>query len=108
MKVSAISKSYVSSNYVKPQMLKNHKDYSINFEGKGGKILGGLLGGVAGGAAGGAIIGGGSLAGAALLAATGPIGWGLAALYTAGGAIAGSYLGSGLGDLTEDKKKHND
>lgn len=78
---------------------------NVTFQGKGGKLLGGVLGGVAGGAAGGAIIGGGTLAGAALLAASGPIGWGLAALYTVGGALAGGYVGAGIGDAATDKKK---
>ncbi len=77
---------------------------SVAFQGKAGKIVGGALGGVAGGAAGGAIIGGGTLAGAALVAASGPIGWGLAALYTVGGAIVGGWLGSEVGDIATEKK----
>ena len=75
------------------------------FRGKSGKFLGGLLGGAAGGAAGGAIIGGGSLAGMlAVSSALGPIGWGLAAAYTIGGALTGGYIGSAVGDeITENK-----
>ena len=99
MKVSAISTSYVNQNYTKNHVMKNHQ----NFEAKSGKILGGIIGGAAGGAAGGAIIGGGSLAGAALVAASGPIGWGLAALYTVGGVVVGGWLGSGVGDAVSDK-----
>ena len=116
MKVSAISNfsNHLYSNHstkissqIKSCPLNQTAD-TIEFEGKGGKILGGILGGAAGGAAGGAIIGGGSLAGMSALIATGPIGLGLAAAYAIGGALAGSYLGSGFGDLftgDDDKKK---
>ena len=107
MKVSAINYS-INQNYAKGKVAPKHlQANNIAFDGKG-KILGGLLGGVAGGAAGGAIIGGGTLAGAALVAASGPIGWGLAALYTVGGAVAGSWLGSEAGDFVENKNKSDD
>lgn len=107
MKVSAINYS-INQNYAKGKVTSKHvQANNIAFDGKG-KFLGGLLGGAAGGAAGGAIIGGGTLAGAALLAASGPVGWGLAALYTVGGAVAGSWLGSEAGDFIENKNKSND
>ena len=115
MKVSAINHS-MNRNYNNRKAtgnnleITNKTNNSVRFEGKGGKFLGGLLGGAAGGAAGGAIIGGGSLVGATLLAASGPVGWGLAALYTVGGAVVGGYVGSGIGDKLEDKpdKKSGD
>ena len=104
MKVSAINYS-IKQNYAKGNVTSKHvQANNIAFDGKG-KFLGGLLGGAAGGAAGGAIIGGGSLAGAALLAASGPVGWGLAALYTVGGAAIGGWLGSEAGDVIENKNK---
>ena len=107
MKITAVNQfnyhaRQTDFNQRKKMPLKNS---NVTFQAKGGKFLGGVLGGVAGGAAGGAIIGGGSLAGAALLAASGPIGWGLAALYTIGGTIAGGYVGAGIGDAVTDKKK---
>lgn len=87
-----------------PKTLANKQ----NFEGKGGKILGGLLGGAAGGAAGGAIIGGGTLAAIGSVIALGPVGAALAGIYVVGGALAGGYVGSGLGDAIEDKNKPDD
>ncbi len=118
MKVSAIQeigiRNYITNSnknvlcsYSKPS--EPGQD-TVCFKSKGGKFLGGLFGGAAGGAAGGAIIGGGSLAGMWTMAsALGPLGWGLAALYTVGGALAGGYLGAGVGDdiTGEDKNsKH--
>ena len=103
MKISAIGKNYVNHNYPK----KIHQQKYQNFEGKGKRLLGGILGGAAGGVAGGAIIGGGSLAGAALLAASGPVGWGLAAIYTVGGSILGSWIGSKIADNGDEGDHKN-
>ena len=114
MRVSAIS-TYNRPNYAQKRNAKinqnSHEKFltadrggnTVTFNGKVGKILGGLLGGAAGGAAGGAIIGGGTLAGMAALAALGPVGIALAAAYTVGGALAGGYVGSGIADAIEDK-----
>ena len=103
MKVSAISTSYVNQNYAKNHISKNHQ----NFEAKDGKIAGGVIGAVAGGTALSAVVGGGSLAGTALLAATGPVGLGVVALYTIGGAVLGRWLGSEVGDAVTDKNNKN-
>ncbi len=113
MKVAAIN-SYQLHNHSKLCAAKNSQNSyknslsvndNVTFEGKAGKVLGGLLGGAAGGAAGGAIIGGGTLAGMAALAALGPLGIAAAAAYTIGGALAGGYVGSTIADAVEDKKK---
>lgn len=111
MKVTSVQ-MYSTQGYTRNSTIKNsllHKEEpqdSVNFRGKGGKFLGGLIGGAAGGAAGGAIIGGGSLAGMwAMATALGPVGWGLAALYTAGGALVGGYVGSDIGDEATDRDK---
>ena len=109
MKVSAISVyNYQTTNSARNKHVKQTpQENSVAFKAKGGKLLGGLLGGAAGGAAGGAIIGGGTLAGMlAMATALGPVGWGLAGLYTVGGALVGGYVGSGVGDhITGDDDK---
>lgn len=119
MKVSAINvnscamlhansynnKKGLSSN-ISSSLLKEQND-NIVFKAKAGKILGKVAGAATGAAAGGAIIGGGSLAtGIAML--SGPIGWAaLGAAYFIGGALAGGYIGDGLGDVIEDKINEN-
>ena len=76
---------------------------TVDFKGKGGQALGGAVGGAVGGAIGTAIIGGGSLAGAAAVAALGPIGLGLVALYAIGGAVVGGYAGASAAKELEDE-----
>lgn len=117
MKVSAVS-VYNKQNYARINRAKNNQGFckdsvsvgqandNVNFKGKTGKILGGLIGGVAGGAAGGAIIGGGTLAGMAAVAALGPVGAIAAAAYAIGGALAGGYVGSGIADAIEDNRNN--
>ncbi len=106
MKVGAIM-SYSTPKYSQKGVVQKKMNVpqdetvgdTVAFKGKGGKILGGVLGTAAGGAAGGAIIGGGTLAGMAGLAALGPVGIGLAAIYTIGGAVAGGAFGAEMGDI---------
>ncbi len=107
MRVSSInSYSYLSS--IRTSVATNSSNGSpVGFKGIKGKVFGGALGGLAGGAAGGAIIGGGSLAGMAALSILGPVGIGLGALYTIGGALVGGYLGSGVADAIEGDDKPN-
>ena len=102
MKVAAIN-SYQLHNHSKLCAAKNSQNSyknslsvndNVTFEGKAGKVLGGR-----------AIIGGGTLAGMAALAALGPLGIAAAAAYTIGGALAGGYVGSTIADAVEDKKK---
>ena len=102
MKITAISNNYTNFNYPSKLQQKHYQ----SFEGKGGEIVGGVIGSAAAGIAGGAAVGGGSLAGVLLLAASGPVGWGIASVCTIGSAIAGGWLGSKLGDkITENNKK---
>ncbi len=103
MKVSAISNCYLNQNYTNNSVQRNHK----NFESKSGKIIGGIIGGATGAVAGSAIAGGGTIALAAALAASGPVGIGITLAYAIGGAAFTGWLGSGFGDLITSKKDDN-
>lgn len=118
MRVSTIN-SYAQTNCVKSRVSKNHHNLSakviptgqtgdvVTFKGPG-RFLGTLLGGAAGGATGAAIIGGGSLAGAAALAALGPLGVAAVAVYAIGGTLAGGYVGEGFGRVIDEKNGNDD
>lgn len=111
MKVSSVSlcnytsaqrlKSNYGNRICENRLIKEQPVDEVSFKGKFGKVVGGMLGGAAGGAAGGAIISGGSLAAIGSVIALGPVGAALAAAYTIGGALAGGYMGSSIGDMAE-------
>lgn len=112
MKVLTIGNYYNhSTNYARKQqqnalsnsLLRQSND-EVAFKGVK-RALSSTAGGVLGAAAGGAIMGGGTLAGAAALAATGPIGLIAVGAYALGGLLAGSWMGDTAGEIIEEKDK---
>lgn len=109
MKVSAVGNYHNhSASYARKQqqsVLNNSSlkqdDSEVAFKGIK-RALCSTAGGALGAAAGGAIMGGGTLAGAAALAATGPVGLIAVGAYALGGLLAGSWLGDTTGEMIED------